>query len=326
MGVVSVRGFAVAAAVAVLGWTPLSAQEWQSLEDDVSRAQLFDNNVEPEAAPPDPAFESFALNGPFVFPANAREDLGAVRVNSIFGIDISHHQSPDPKCRQPYNPSREIDFSSLRQQEVRFVFVKATQGVGYRSCRFGDYWRALGALPEDRRVLRGAYHFLSSSSDAAQQAQSYIRLMNENGGFASSDLPPVLDLEWDMASVGAPDRWAIHQPQEIINRALIWLQAVEEASGRRPILYTARSWWRERGIPDAMFSQLAHYPLWVADYSQTRRAVESPAVPGAPPLPAWTLWQFADNGRLAQGYSRGLDINIFKGTEEEFRAQMLVGD
>ena len=313
----------VAAAFAALAVAPAFAQEeWQSITDDVSRSELFATGIRPGAEPMDPSQQSFALNGPFVFPYNARIDLGVRRTNSIFGIDVSHHNSADPRCTAPVDPHREIDFGTLRLQEVRFVYVKASQGVGYRDCRFVEYWKSLGELPDHGRVLRGAYHFLSASRDGADQAATYVRLINQNGGFLPTDMPPAVDLEWDKASTDGPDRWTGKTPREIIDSALAWLRAVEAASGRKPVIYTARAWWRERGIPESMFAEFDSYVLWIADYKQSRRAVEAPATPGAA---RWGMWQFAEDARV-QGHGRGLDASIFKGTEEEFIHQMGLED
>ena len=47
-------------------------------------------------------------------------------------------------------------------------------------------------------------------------------------------------------------------------------------TGRDPILYTARSWWREHGIDEAKVSQLG-VVVWIADYSASHKASEEPA-------------------------------------------------
>jgi hypothetical protein len=60
----------------------------------------------------------FALKKEFWFPHDAVVDdsTGKDRTDALFGIDISHYQKKD------------LDFSTLAQQNVRFVYVKASQG------------------------------------------------------------------------------------------------------------------------------------------------------------------------------------------------------
>jgi hypothetical protein len=146
------------------------------------------------------------------------------------------------------------------------------------------------------------------------QADRFVAYVNLQGGFKSGDMPPVMDLEWDKASANAADRWSNYSPSEIVRRALVFLNRVEQLTGRIPMMYTARSWWRERGIPDSEIGKFVRYPIWVADYSKASLRSEDPASPGNA---RESLWQFADSAKIQQ-YPNGLDANIFKGTEREF--------
>lgn len=130
-------------------------------------------------------------------------------------------------------------------------------------------------------------------------------------------MPPVVDLEWDKKNKHAPDRWKDRTPGEIVAIALEWLNWVRKTTGRTPMLYTARSWWRERGIPEFDFAKFSDFRIWIADYSRSARAVEIPAVPNKATC---NLWQFSESSKLSKGYEGGLDANVFKGTEEQFLA------
>src|SRR5215475_4705298 len=197
----------------VCGSHSLSAEEWKTLADEPSRADLFAQYIVPKTRPEEA--QSFALLGPFVFPTDTTIDKtkNAARTDVIFGIDISHYEDAS------------IRFDLMRDQNIRFVYVKATQGVGYKDGKFAQFWNAIGALPPEKKVLRGPYHFLASSGDPVAQADSFLKLLNENGGLKPGDLPPVLDLEWDKASAGGPDRWQGHSPDAILNAVLAWLVA-----------------------------------------------------------------------------------------------------
>lgn len=279
--------------------------DWQTLTDDTSRADLFKRFIAEPQAKAQGAKE--ALPGtpskPFTFPHDAAFDGAKPRENAIFGLDISHYTTPD------------LDFGALKEQGIRFVFTKATQGTGFKDGRFAEYWGKLGTLPPDKKVLRGAYHFLSSSGDPSTQADSFLKFVALHGGFKPQDLPAVLDLEWDITTKDGPDHWTGQSPAQILDKTLAWLTKVEAQTGRIPIVYTARSWWHDRGIPEADFAKLAHYKIWIADYSASNRATEMPAVPQNA---KWHLWQFTEGARLSKGYPGVMDANIFKGTEAEF--------
>jgi lysozyme len=282
-------------------------KDWASLSDDSSRSDLFQKIIAADEAErsrnPNPLGQPFNLSGPFTFPQNARFDDGKPRQNSIFGIDISHYSSSN------------LDFSVLKQQNIRYVYAKATQGVGYKDGKFATFWSALAALPPGKQVLRGAYHFLSSTGDGTAQAKSFLKYVNLHGGIGAHDMPPVVDLEWDIAHANGPDRWAGQTPKQIEDTALAWLNYVEQQTHRVPVLYTARSWWRERNIPESDFAKFAHYKVWIADYSSSHRAVEIPAVPANN---HWHIWQFSAAAKLSAGYGGGMDANIYKGTEQQF--------
>jgi lysozyme len=284
---------------------------WNDLTDQPSREELFQlvvkaYNEERAGLPP-----HVALPRPFLFPDHTTFDfeLNRPRSDVLFGIDISHHNGTD------------LSLEFLAEQNVKFVYAKATQGVGFKDKRFGEHWRTLASLPAHQRVLRGAYHFLSAAQSGEAQAQSYLKFLKLHGGLQVTDMPPVVDLEWDVAKIGEPDRWRNKAPNEILASLLAWLVNVQQATGRIPMVYTARSWWRERMGSDALFSELAGYKVWIADYSESARGREVPRVPRGD---KWHIWQFTDGAQLKRGYPRKLDANIFKGTNAEFEQEFQV--
>lgn len=278
------------------------------LVDDPSRADLFELVVSAAKAQDEETSKSvpFNLYGQFVFPSDATFDmvLGKPRTNSIFGIDISH-----------YTPSS-LPMESLSQWHITFVYAKATQGTRFKDAKFSSFWRAMGQLGGSARVHRGAYHFLSSSPQESglDQAKTFVSFLRENGGLAETDMPPVLDLEWDIAGKGAPDRWAGQNPDQIVAKVIEWLKYVESETHRRPMIYTAAAWWRSIKAEDRV-AKLSGYKLWIADYSRTSRGVEMPTVPKGASAP---LWQFTESARLAASFQGAVDANIYKNSDEDF--------
>jgi lysozyme len=276
-------------------------EDWIPLENDMSRQELFSLTK--------PQFSAEAIPATFHFPSDTIVDTvnKVERKNSIFGIDISHYTKAG------------LPFDQLVAQNVQYVYAKATQGTTNKDAMFGKYWKAMDELPDKQKVFRGAYHFLSSSDDAKLQAERFVAYVNLQGGFKANDLPPCMDLEWDIATANGPDRWKNVKPADIVQRALTFLQRVEELTGKTPMIYTARSWWRGIGIPESQIAKFSKYTLWVADYSKSAHGTEVPASPNKA-KPA--LWQFIDAAKLTN-FAGGTDADIFYGTEEDFLATFL---
>ena len=162
---------------------------------------------------------------------------------------------------------------------VTTVILKATEGEKFTDRRFEEYWEEAGK----RNYPRGAYHFFRSSRNAEKQAAHYISKVK----LRHSDLPPVLDVE------------TMHEgcsKQELNEKVLVWLKAVEKHYGRTPIVYTSDSYARDILSPDIT----QHYPMWIARYNRKE-----------PRFDSWTMWQFTDKAVLygASGY---VDLSVIK--------------
>lgn len=304
--------------------TSAQALGLSDLTDDLSRQDLFaeirqaDSAVDPARA--DKAAQYFSLYGPFRFPNDVEFDsaLHKPRKDSLFGVDISHYTSSAFPIEQ------------LKMRKVLFIYMKATQGTGSLDSKFADFWARTGKLPQGRQVHRGAYHFLSSGNPqipaadwGKAQALTFIKVIKANGGLLTTDMPPVVDLEWDKASKNGPDRWMNRQPAEIIAMVEAYLEEVQTELHRTPMIYTARSWWRERMGPEAQFATFSAYPLWLADYSTTSQASEVPkTINGI----RWALWQYTERAQMAIGFSGAFDANIYKGKIEGFYSSLGVAE
>jgi lysozyme len=199
----------------------------------------------------------------------------------LAGIDVSHWQGT-------------VDWQRVAGDGVSFVFIKATEGGDYTDPAFAANWAGAARAG----VARGAYHFYRPQTGAAAQAQHFLRTVQLRAG----DLPPVLDVEvTDGQSAGA-----------IAAGVRTWLETVERATGRRPIVYTRASFWTSQ-----MGAGFGAYPLWVAHYGAA-----SPAVPSG--WSGWTFWQHSDSGRVA-GISGNVDLNWFRGGWAELQALIQTG-
>jgi lysozyme len=284
---------------------------WTELTDDASRQSLFQDNIIPAKLAEDVArgtegTTNLAIPKDFMFPDDAKFDriLNKDRESSIFGIDISHYTG------------KNIKFENMRLQRILFVYAKATQGVAYNDALFSTYWSKLEALPPSQKVYRGAYHFLTAADPGRAQAGRFVDYVELHGGFKPDDMPPCLDLEWDRTTTN-PDRWKGQTPDEILAKALEWLKEVERRTNRKPMVYTALSWWHDRGIPVAKIELFKDYPIWIADYSKSHKASEKPSIISDR---SQDLWQFAEDAKLTTGYPGGsVDANIYYGSLEKFK-------
>lgn len=259
-----------------------------------SRAQLFSLFVR-SPAEADLGILGSALPFSFRFPLHVRED-------GIFGIDVSHHNEDLCNCQ--------FDWDVIANQRISFAYLKATQGALFRDKKFINNWNTLAKHP---RIHRGAYHFLSAKQDPIDQAKNFLSII---GPMQAKDMPPCLDMEWDMVTIEGQtrDAWSDLSSDEIVDRALKWLNAVKVATGRIPVIYTANSWWKGR-IKEDKTALFARYPIWIADYSEKGLGQEKPSVPSGR---EWAMWQFTEKGALEQGIPGHVDANIFKGTLAEF--------
>ena len=195
----------------------------------------------------------------------------------VHGFDISHHQG-------------DIDWDALQQTQhtpfpIRFVFMKASEGGDFSDTTFTRNFDAA----RRHGFIRGAYHFYNPHTDAARQADFFIRSVKLEKG----DLPPVLDVE----RVG-------DDASRLRKNLKIWLDSIERHYHVKPILYASYK-FKTRYLSDSIFNT---YPYWIAHYY-----ADSVQYKGD-----WKFWQHTDVGQLP-GISESVDLNVFNGSFDELK-------
>jgi lysozyme len=206
---------------------------------------------------------------------------------TVPGIDVSYWDAG-------------IDWPKVRATGQRFIFAKATEGDFYSDPTFDDNW--FGA--KSAGLLRGAYHFFRCNVDARKQADyfiNYVRTVKDDG-----ELPPVLDLESNDGQ----------KKEKIIPAVKLWLDRVEAAFGKKPIIYSGQYFLQDYlseagGGPPAWAKD---YPLWLAQYPNQYVEGSKPFLPRG--WFRWTIWQYSEKGRV-NGINADVDMNLFNGTLEE---------
>lgn len=220
----------------------------------------------------------------------------------VYGIDISRYQHEKGRRRYgiDWNDLRIISLGKGRRANgtvnypVSFVYIKCTEGCGVRN----RYYAADRREARRRGIATGSYHFFSTRTPAAAQAKWFLR----NSVVAKNELPPVLDVE--------PSDGQIHRmggDKVLFREMQIWLDRVEAAIGRKPILYVSQTFVNEHlsKAPE----KLRNYDMWIARYSEFM------------PYVHLLHWQLTPYGRV-KGIHGDVDINVFNGTKEQWRAYL----
>jgi len=191
---------------------------------------------------------------------------------TVFGIDVSYYQGT-------------IDWDAVAADGVEFAFIRVSDGLGYPDSQFQNNWQGAQAAG----ILRGVYQFFREDEDPVDQADYLLAQM---GGLGDGDLPPVIDVE---STDGAG-------PGEIVANVQEWIDHVEAATGRKPIVYTGKYFWQDN-VGSTAFSS---YPLWAAHYGVT-----CPNIPDQ--WDDWTFWQYSSSGAV-DGIAGNVDVNRFNGS------------
>jgi lysozyme len=203
--------------------------------------------------------------------------------NNLHGIDVSHYQGS-------------VNWSSVKNAGITFAFAKATDGNTYTDPQFHNNWQAM----QTAGILRGAYHFYETNDDPVTQAQNFI---NAVGSLAANDLPPVVDIEIFKGAYGSAS---------VATNLQTWLNTVEKALLRKPIIYTNTNFWNE--TVNADFSK---YPLWIAEYG-----VSQPKIPSS--WKSWSFWQSSQSGSVA-GVTGSVDTDVFAGSMSDLLGLIKAG-
>jgi len=219
-------------------------------------------------------------------------------VTYIKGLDVSFYE---PK----------IDWARVWAQGYYFMFAKATQGIGIVDSKFANHW----AGAKQAGLLRGAYHYLVVAQDPLKQADLFLSTLGNDRG----EFPAVLDLEGNYNETATN--------KQILAVAKVWLDRVEQVTGRKPLIYSAYFFLRDRvSVPflGTAPSWGTSYPLWIAQY------LNHPATESDTPLQPkgwqdWKFWQHSESGMVDgitndDGIPTAVDLDYFRGTVDDLYA------
>ena len=204
-----------------------------------------------------------------------------VRVPKVFeihGLDISHHNGDIN-----WQLIRDFDEENI---QLKFVFIKASEGVSLADKHFKKNWKAA----QKHGLLRGAYHYYIPWRDP----ESQFALFKKQVGPQYGELPPVLDIEEN----------SLRPDSRIIKEIGIWLRLAHNYYGKKPIIYTNRNFYNK-----FIKGNYENYPLWIAEYTAKDLAYY--------PETSLQFWQYSKNAKI-EGIEEKLDVNVYTRSEEEF--------
>lgn len=198
----------------------------------------------------------------------------------VRGVDVSAYQG-------------EIDWQKLSGEDIKFAFIKATEGSGYVDDKFSQNYE--NALKTDLRI--GAYHFFSYDSSGETQAENFMNTVPNTDDM----LPPVIDVEfYGDKKENLPDK---DKTQEELDKLI---QKLEEYYGKTPIIYAT-----EKSYELYIAEKYDKCDIWI------RNVYMKPSLSDGR---KWTFWQYANKEQL-NGYSgdeKYIDINVFNGSKSDF--------
>ncbi len=194
----------------------------------------------------------------------------------VQGVDVSHHQGA-------------IDWRALAGADIRFAYIKASEGASHVDPRFALNWEEAARAG----LYRGAYHFFTLCRPGRAQAAHFIATVpNESGA-----LPPAVDLEHMGPCRQGP------QIEDVRGEIGAYLDAVEAHFGVRPILYTTRE------FHDAHLKEIGGERWWIRSLFSAPRFRRG----------EWVIWQH-HNRAEKPGVSGPIDLNAFRGDEAALAA------
>ena len=198
----------------------------------------------------------------------------------VQGIDISRYQGS-------------IDWRRVREAGIRFAYMKSSEGGDHVDPRFYENWNAAARAG----IARGVYHFMYWCRTASEQAIWFSHAVPQD----PTQLPPVLDLEWNNQSSTCSRRVS---REDALAKIAKMLEAMEFHTGKRPIIYTDVNFYR-----DVLEGQFTGYEFW------PRSVSAEPAQRFG--NRRWTFWQYTATGRVP-GIAGDVDRNVFNGSERQW--------
>ena len=193
--------------------------------------------------------------------------------NSTIGVDVSAYQA-------------DINMNMLKDQNIEFIYIKATEGSAHKDARFAENWKNA----EEAGLRSGAYHFFSYDSEGKTQAENVIEQV---GPYLKGRLLPVVDVEYYGDKEQNPP-----EKEAVVRELRAYLELIEQEYGVKPMIYT-----RSDVYDKYLKGEFDEYKKWMSSlYTPLNWNYKDD----------WYIWQYLNRGVL-EGYSGGeiyIDLNV----------------
>ena len=209
----------------------------------------------------------------------------------------------------------EIRWQQLSPRPV-IVITKASEGKAYRDPLLAAHWAGMTSIT----TLRGLYHFFHPHDVSGQIANylSQCQLVNAwDGRNWLAEIDPILDMEYEPPATLPRNRRPRGYVEPVRGSALAgqikaWLDGVENATGRRPIIYCRATGWIHT------FDALGRPPAWTGDYkvwaagypNNPDQFATLPDVYMPKGFREWIMWQYSESAILPGIPFDGVDVNL----------------
>jgi lysozyme len=193
----------------------------------------------------------------------------SLHAGETYGIDVSHHQGT-------------IDWDAAASDNIKFAYIKATEGQGWVDDQFAANWSAA----EQVGLERGVYHFFTLCAPGAAQAENFLEVAPP----APNTLSPAVDLEFSGNCSDRPAAADVHA--ELTE----FIELVEDAWGRDIVLYVMDDW-------DDAYPIVSRVDREIWDRRILRR-----------PGQGWYIWQASAFAKV-DGISGGVDLNVMRAAD-----------
>jgi lysozyme len=214
--------------------------------------------------------------------------LASLGLEHYHGIDVSRWNG-------------NVRWGNIDLDNCQYAWIKCSQGVDWYDKKREHNFQGARSM----NIPVGGYHFpsphIGNSQDPKKEVQQFLRAL---GTIQTGDMLPVLDLEAGIKG----------DPEHNRQWALEFLKEFEDETGIRCVVYTAR--WYVGSYLKGKIGDLKDYPLWVADYTNSR--TEPDSLCG---WDEWSIWQWTGSGYVAgldETGIRRVDRNIITGGKAGF--------
>lgn len=208
------------------------------------------------------------------------------KVQRVKGIDVSAYQG-------------DIDWKEIEKQDIKFAYIKATEGVDYVDEKFESNWKNI----DSTGIRKGAYFYYIFDDNANEMADHFINTVE----YDRNALPPVIDIELTGEENPVPEK------DKVIKNISTIIDKFKNYYKVDPIIYTNHHTFETYFVND--FKDIK---FWIANIN-----VNDPKLKDH----EWVFWQYTFRNVLNGIGEESLfvDGDLYDGNLQQFNDEFKKG-